>query len=61
MTVPIHEQIECVLRELRQRAKVYPRLIESGRMTPNKAREETTRMEAVLATLQKLAEGQRLI
>lgn len=61
MSIPIGEQVECVERELRQRARVYPRLIESGRMTPNKAREETTRMEAVLATLQKLAEGQRLI
>lgn len=55
------DQIACIERELRQRAKVYPRLIESGRMTPNKAREETTRMEAVLATLQKIGEGQRLI
>lgn len=61
MTVTIMDQIACIERELRQRAKVYPRLIESGRMTPNKAREETTRMEAVLATLQKIGEGQRLI
>lgn len=61
MTITIMDQIACIERELRQRAKVYPRLIESGRMTPNKAREETARMEAVLATLQVIAKGQRLI
>lgn len=59
--IPIGEQIACVERELRQRARVYPRLIESGRMTKQKADEETRRMEAVLATLQKVAEGERLI
>ena len=61
MTVPIGEQVACIERELRQRARVYPRLIESGRMTKQKADEETRRMEAVLATLQKVAEGERLI
>lgn len=61
MSIPIDEQIECVQRELRQRARVYPRLIESGRMTQQKADEETRRMGAVLNTLHGVAKGQRLI
>lgn len=59
--IPIADQIACVERELRQRARVYPRLVESGRMTPNKSRQETVAMEAVLATLQGIEKEGRLI
>lgn len=61
MTITIMDQIACIERELRQRARVYPRLVERGTMTPNKARQETAAMESVLATLQEVAKGQRLI
>jgi len=59
--IPIADQIACVERELRQRARVYPRLVEGGRMTPNKARQETATMQAVLETLQGIEQKGRLI
>lgn len=61
MTVPIEAQVECVQRELRYRAHVYPRLIAKGRLTPAKAKAETEAMEAVLATLQSIEEEERLL
>lgn len=61
MTIGISEQIECVEREIRQRERVYARLVSTGKMTPNKARWETAAMEAVLETLRKAESGGRLI
>lgn len=61
MNVPIGEQIACIERELRYRQRVYPDWVARGRMTQAKSREELRRMEAVLATLRALEEGQRLI
>lgn len=61
MNVPIREQIACIERELRYRHRAYPRFVEHGRMTISKAREEIRRMEAVLETLKKIEEWQRLI
>lgn len=61
MTIGISEQIECVEREIRQRERVYARLVSTGKMTPNKARRETAAMEAVLETLRKVESGERLI
>lgn len=61
MTVPIGEQIACIERELGYRQRVYPRWVADGKMSINKSREELRRMEAVLATLQQIAEGERLI
>lgn len=59
--VPLERQIAAVERELQQRARVYPRLIAKGRMTPVKAQAETTAMEAVLATLRELDAKTRLL
>ena len=53
--VPITDQIACVERELRMRARVYPAWIAGGRMTREKADQETRAMEAVLETLRGLA------
>ncbi len=58
MTVPIADQIACVERELRMRARVYPGWIAAGRMTREKADAETRAMEAVLMTLRSLAPPQ---
>lgn len=54
VAVSIDRQIECVERELRQRAHVYPRRIEAGKMTQAKADEEVACMKAVAATLRDL-------
>lgn len=46
------EQITAVEREIAMRKRVYPRWIESERMTQSKADHEIECMEAVLRTLQ---------
>ncbi|MBY0296416.1 MAG: hypothetical protein K2X71_10305 [Methylobacterium sp.] len=43
------DKLRCAERELRQRRRVYPRLVESGRMTPAEADRETACMEAIAA------------
>lgn len=55
--VSLVRQIEAVERELSMRRRVYPRRVADGKMTPRQAETETAVMEAVLATLQGLANG----
>lgn len=57
----IHEQIECVTRELRQRARVYPRLVDQGKMTQELADRETKRMTDALSTLEAVATLVRIL
>lgn len=45
------ELIACVTREIDMRRRVYPRWVESRRMTQRKADNEIRLMEAVLARL----------
>jgi hypothetical protein len=52
--VPLARQIACVERELRMRRSEYPRLVEEGRMSAEKATRETWEMQAVLDTLRRL-------
>jgi len=59
--ISIEDQVACVEREIRQRARVYPRWVEAGRMTQAKADLENARMAAVLETLQEKAKEGRLI
>lgn len=54
-TVPLPQQIACVERELRMRRTAYPRWVAAGRMTAEKAAQETWQMQAVLDTLRGLA------
>lgn len=53
----IDEQIACVERELGYRRRVYPRRVEARQMTQDLADREMARMEAVLATLQRVKAG----
>lgn len=55
VAVPLSEQVKCVQREIRLRQVVYPKLIARGKMTQATADKEMQAMQAVLATLQKLA------
>lgn len=55
--VSIEEQIECVRREVRMREQVYPRLIESGKMTESQASRELDAMRAALLTLRDRGRG----
>lgn len=59
--IPIAEQIAAVTREIGYRSRVYPRLIEQGRMTPQAADYQRRVMEAVLQTLEAAAQKERLI
>jgi hypothetical protein len=61
VTVPIERQVQCVERELKFRRRVYARRVVEKRMTKTQMDDELEAMEAVLATLQSIAEGQRLI
>lgn len=49
--VPLAVQIVCVEREIRQRHRVYPRLVERGTMKAVQADAEIAAMNAVLQTL----------
>lgn len=53
-TITIAQQIDEVERELKQRAAVYPRLVDARRMTQGRADLQVARMRAVLKTLQDL-------
>ncbi len=59
MDVPLEAQIACVKRELRQRRSVYARLMQDGRMTEEMVGKELREMQAVLATLMAVLEGQQ--
>ncbi len=59
--IPLDEQIKCVRREISLRDRVYPSWVARQRMTQRKADEEIATMRAVLATLEGLAEKERLL
>ena len=56
--LPIHvsldEQLACVEREIKMRERVYPGLVENGKMSRPQADLEITKMRAVLTTLRSL-------
>lgn len=53
IAVSLPDQIKCVRREIGLRKRVYPRWVESGRLTQAKADAEIAAMKAVLATLER--------
>lgn len=50
----IERQITCAEREVALRKRVYPRFIESGRITKLKADDEIATMEAIVVTLRSM-------
>lgn len=54
--VTIQEQVACAEREVRMRARVYPRWVQQGRMSPAKMKAETAAMEAIVKTLKEIEE-----
>ncbi len=52
----IQDMIKCVSREIRLRKSAYPKWIEDGRMNPEISRWEIVTMEAVLKTLNEIAD-----
>lgn len=57
--IPIDEQIAAVRRELAMRAKVYPRWVSQGKLSQDNADAEVARMQAVLATLERVDRGEQ--
>lgn len=46
------QQLECIRREVSMRRRVYPRLVEAGRMTRANAHYEIQTMEDVIDSLE---------
>lgn len=59
--VPLERQVACVRREVSMRRRVYPRWVESGKMTQQEANRQIEAMEAVQATLQSLIDAAALM
>lgn len=53
----LKEYVECAKRETRLRRSVYPRLIDSGKMTQETADKEIKLMAGIAASLQKILNG----
>lgn len=54
----LDEQIEEVLRELQMRRQVYPRFVQSRKMTQTRADHQIAAMQAALETLMKAKSGE---
>jgi hypothetical protein len=61
MTATIRDQIRCVEREIALRRRVYPRWVAEERMSQVVADAEVATMEAVLATLKRVAEREGML
>jgi hypothetical protein len=55
------EKLRCIERELVYRRRVYPRLVEKGRMSRDAAANEIEIMEAVANDLRAQAEAERML
>jgi hypothetical protein len=60
-TISATRKLECIEREPAYRRRVYPRLIEKGRMSRNTAASEIEVMEAVASDLRLQAEAERML
>ena len=54
MTFTLEELRVCAEREVKQRQRVYARLVEKGSMTPVKAEREIAMMQAIVEILKPL-------
>lgn len=52
---------QCAEREVKQRERVYSRLVDGGKMTQAFADRETNMMRAIATRLRAAADGERLI
>lgn len=59
--ITAEDKLACAERELKMRRKVYPRWIDDGRMTNEKAAHEIAVMEAIVVDYQAAAQKGRLI
>lgn len=57
--VALEVQLACAKREVRQRQRVYPRLVAAERMTEAQAARELAAMKAIVRTLTQLLEAKQ--
>jgi hypothetical protein len=55
MAYSLDRKVDCIRRELKMRRSVYPRWVDSGRLTQIQADEEIAVMAEILADLEKAA------
>lgn len=55
------QKYECVQRELKMRQRVYPRMIDAGKITSEKAAFEIECMTAIMNDYEALAVKERLL
>lgn len=53
ISISLEDQIRCVAREIAMRKRIYPRWVNTGRMTREEADREIALMQEVLVTLRK--------
>lgn len=53
--------LQAILREVKYRERVYPRLVASGKMTADHALTQIAMMKAIASDYEKLAERERLL
>jgi hypothetical protein len=51
----------CAAREAKMRQRVYPKWVETGRMTQKNADLEISKMEAIAAHFAAMVEGEKLL
>jgi hypothetical protein len=61
MTITAADKLACAEREIKQRERVYERLIQRGDMSVEKARRELALMRAIAEDYRAQAEGERLL
>jgi hypothetical protein len=58
--ITIQDKLHCVVRELGYRSRVYDRLVDNGKMTPQQRARELELMEAIVEDYRVLAEAEAL-
>ena len=56
--ISLERQLRCAQRELQQRKRVYPRLVEQHKMLQSSAEDEICAQEAIIETLTQLLAAQ---
>lgn len=55
------EKLGCIERELRMRRSVYPKWVQAGRLTQERANEELRIMQAIAEDYRTQAQSERLL
>jgi hypothetical protein len=61
MTATNEQKLQCAERELRFRQRVFPRLVERGKMTQQQSERELELMQAIADDYRVLAQAELLI